>query len=246
MDHAERIVWAIDLGTRPYGEIWSLQEELVALRQTESVPDLLLLLEHEPVVTLGKSGHQDHVLVSSQEMGHRGVSFFRVDRGGDATFHGPGQLVGYPILDLTRHGKDVHLYCRKLEEVGIRILSDYGLSGERKTGLTGVWVKEEKVMAIGVGVKRWISFHGLALNVSTDLEYFRLIHPCGIRDRGVTSLSRLLQREAPLGEVKEALLRHFSCLFEVRVEKKAEAEIFEVMHGKGKEALLAGAEGPSA
>jgi len=244
LDRAEGILWAVDLGLRPYGEIWSLQEKLVALRQRESVPDLLLLLEHGPVVTLGKGGCPDHILVSAREMGQRGVDFFRVDRGGDATFHGPGQIVGYPILDLTRHGKDVHLYCRKLEEVGIRILSDYGLSGERKSGLTGVWVGEEKVMAIGVGVKRWVSFHGLALNVSIDLDYFHLIHPCGIKDRGVTSFSHLLQREVSLGQVKEALLHHFSSLFETKLARMHEAEILEVMREKERETLLAGAKGP--
>ena len=221
--------------------------DLVVLRQTEAIADVLLLVEHEPVFTLGKGGRQDHILISLQEMARRGISLHRVDRGGDVTFHGPGQVVAYPILDLTAHGRDVHLYCRKLEEIGLRILSDYGLMGRRMPGLTGVWVGEEKIMAIGVGVKRWVSFHGLAFNVNTDLEYFRLIHPCGIKDRGVTSLARLLKREIPLHEVKEALLHRFSSLFETNmVQKMDEAEIFEVMYGKGKEALLAGTKGPQA
>jgi lipoyl(octanoyl) transferase len=223
-----------------------LQADLVVLRQTESIPDLLLLVEHEPVFTLGKGGRRDHILISSQEMARRRICLHRVDRGGDVTFHGPGQVVAYPILDLTAHGRDVHLYCRKLEEVGLRILSDYGLMGRRTPGLTGVWVGEEKIMAIGVGVKRWVSFHGLAFNVNTDLEYFRLIHPCGIKDRGVTSLARLLKREIPLQEVKEALLHRFSSLFETNMVQMDEAEIFEVMCGKGKEALLAGTKGPQA
>lgn len=246
MNCAERTLWAIDLGLRPYQEIWSLQADLVVLRQTESIADLLLLVEHEPVFTLGKGGRRDHILISSQEMARRGISLHRVDRGGDVTFHGPGQVVAYPILDLTAHGRDVHLYCRKLEEMGLGILSDYGLMGRRMPGLTGVWVGEEKIMAIGVGVKRWVSFHGLAFNVNTDLEYFRLIHPCGIKDRGVTSLACLLKREIPLQEVKEVLLHRFSSLFETNMVRMDEAEIFEVMYGKGKEALLAGTKGPQA
>ena len=244
MNPAERILWVADLGLRPYGEIWSLQEDLVALRQRESVPDFLLLVEHEPVFTLGKGGRQDHILISSQEIARREISVHRVDRGGDVTFHGPGQMVAYPILDLSAHGKDVHLYCRKLEEVGLRILSDYGFSGKRVPGLTGVWVGEDKIMAIGVGVKRWIAFHGLAFNVNTDLDCFRLIHPCGIKNRGVTSLAHLMQREIPMEEVKEILLHHFSSLFETRILRMRATEIFEVMHGKGKEALLAGTKGP--
>ena len=241
---AQRTLWVTDLGLRPYSEIWSLQEDLVALRQRESVPDLLLLVEHEPVFTLGKGGRQDHILISSEEMARRGISAHRVDRGGDVTFHGPGQMVAYPILDLSFHGKDVHLYCRKLEEAGLRILSDYGLIGRRVPGFTGVWVGEDKIMAIGVGVKRWISYHGLAFNVNTDLDCFRFIHPCGIKDRGVTSLARLLQREIPMEEVKETLLHHFASLFETSIARIRETEIFEVMHGKGKETLLAGTKGP--
>jgi len=244
MNPAGRILWVVDLGLRRYSEIWSLQEDLVALRQRGSVPDLLLLVEHEPVLTLGKGGRQDHILISSQEMARRGISVHRVDRGGDVTFHGPGQMVAYPILDLSSHGKDVHLYCRKLEELGLRILSDHGLIGRRMPGLTGVWVGEEKIMAIGVGVKKWVSFHGLAFNVNTDLKYFRLIHPCGIEDRGVTSLARLLQKEIPMEEVKEALLHHFSSLFETKLARMHEAEILEVMREKERETLLAGAKGP--
>jgi lipoate-protein ligase B len=153
-------------------------------------------------------------------------------------------MVAYPILDLSSHGKDVHLYCRKLEELGLRILSDHNLIGRRMPGLTGVWVGEEKIMAIGVGVKKWVSFHGLAFNVNTDLKYFRFIHPCGIDDRGVTSLARLLQKEIPMEEVKEALFHHFSSLFETELVRMHEAEILEVMHEREKETLLAGAKGP--
>ena len=244
MNPAERILWIADLGLRPYSEIWSLQEDLVALRQRGSVPDLLLLVEHEPVFTLGKGGRQDHILISSQEMARRGISVHRVDRGGDVTFHGPGQMVAYPILDLSAHGKDVHLYCRQLEEVGLQILSDYGLTGKRVPRLTGVWVGEDKIMAIGVGVKKWISYHGLAFNVNTDLDCFRLIHPCGIKDRGVTSLAHLLRREIPMEEVKETLLHHFASLFATRIVRMCETAIFEVMHDKGKETLLADTKGP--
>lgn len=246
MSQAQKILWVADLGLHPYGEIWSLQQDLVCLRQAGSVPDLLLLLEHEPVLTLGKGGRAEHILIAPEELVRRGVDFRRVDRGGDVTFHGPGQVVAYPILDLTQQGRDVHLYCRGLEEVGLRILSDYGLSGQRVKGLTGVWVGEEKVMAIGVGVRRWVSFHGMAFNVNTNLDYFRLIHPCGIKDRGVTSLARLLNREIPLDEVKERLLHHFSSVFRAKIQRICETEIIEVAHGERQEAALAGAKGPPA
>jgi len=239
-------LWVIDLGLRPYGEIWSLQEDLIWMRREGMVPDLLLLLEHDPVITLGKGGRAEHILLAEGELAPRGISVHRVDRGGDVTFHGPGQMVAYPILDLTHQGRDAHLYCRRLEELGLRILSDYGLRGQRIPGLTGVWVGEEKVMAIGVGVKKWISFHGLAFNVNTDLEYFQLIHPCGIKDRGVTSLSRLLQREICLAEVRERLIHHFSCLFGVEIQKIGEAELQEEVRRARQEAPLVGAKGTSA
>jgi lipoate-protein ligase B len=241
----EKGIWVIDLGRRGYDEIWRVQEELVCLRQEGRVPDLLLMLEHEPVITLGKAGRAENILIPEEELIRRGISLYRVDRGGDATFHGPGQVVTYPILDLTQYGRDVHRYCRNLEEVGLRILSDYGFTGQRAPGLTGVWVGEEKVMAIGVGVKRWVSYHGLAFNVSTDVRYFHLIHPCGIRDRGVTSLGRLLKREIPLPEVKERLLSHFSCLFGVKPRGVSEAELREEMRNDGQETLLVSAEGTS-
>ncbi|MDH7499569.1 MAG: lipoyl(octanoyl) transferase LipB, partial [candidate division NC10 bacterium] len=211
-----------------------------------AVPDLLLLLEHEPVITLGKSGRAEHIRVSEEELARRGIALHRVDRGGDVTFHGPGQMVAYPILDLTQHGKDVHLYCRRLEEVGLKVLSDYGVSGQRVPGLTGVWVGEEKVMAIGIGVKRWVSLHGVAFNVNTDLECFRLIDPCGIKERGVTSLGSLLKREVPLPEVQERWIHHFSCVFGAKVQRASEADLIEEMRCGRQEALLAGAEGTPA
>jgi len=246
MGRNERSLWVVELGLRPYGEIWSLQEDLNTLRWKGLVPDLLLLLEHEPVITLGKSGRAEHIRVSAEELVRRGIALHRVDRGGDVTFHGPGQMVAYPILDLTHHGRDVHLYCRRLEEVGLKVLSDYGVSGQRMPGLTGVWVGEEKVMAIGVGVKRWVSLHGVAFNVNADLNFFRLIHPCGIKDRGITSLSCLLKRKIPLSEVKERWLYHFARLFEVEVQRMSEAKLFEEMRRGRQEAVLAGAKGATA
>jgi len=241
-----RSLWVVDLGLRPYGEVWSLQEDLIWMRQEGMTPDLLILVEHEPVITLGKAGRAEHILIPTEELARRGISLHRVDRGGDVTFHGPGQVVAYPILDLTHQGRDVHLYCRRLEEVGLRTLSDYGLRGERVSGLPGVWVGEEKVMAIGVGVKRWISCHGLAFNVNTNLEYFHLIHPCGIKDRGVTSLSRLLKREIPLKEVKERLLHHFSCLFGLQIQERKEAELQLEIRRAREETLLVSAKGTPA
>lgn len=183
----------------------------------------LLFVEHPPVYTLGKSGREENILISQEDMKERGMSFYRTNRGGDITFHGPEQIVGYPILDLERFYTDIGKYLRNLEEVIIETIAEYGLKGERSAGETGVWLdagikgKERKICAMGVRCSRWITMHGFALNVNTDLSYFGNIVPCGIQDKQVTSLERELKRKVPLSEVKEKLKRNFEKVFEVTI-----------------------------
>jgi lipoyl(octanoyl) transferase len=238
-----------DLGQMEYQQAWDYQEALLQenvrikadARQRAEVlavgavagndrvdggretTHYLLLVEHPPVYTLGKSGHIGNVLIDEEQMGEKGIQFFRTNRGGDITFHGPGQLVGYPILDLERFYTDIGRYLRNLEEVTIAVLAGYGIRGERSPGETGVWIepgnkgRERKICAIGVRCSRWVTMHGFALNVNTDLGYFGNIVPCGIQDKQVTSLSRELGRQVPLEEVKAAWMREFEKVFGVEL-----------------------------
>ena len=186
------------MGLVPYGEALEFQRTLVEARKADRIPDQLLLLQHPPVITLGAKVRNDrsHVLATDEALDEAGVSLFEAGRGGDVTYHGPGQLVGYPILDLRPDRCDVHRYVRDLEEVMIAIAAGFGVRAERVPGLTGAWVGRNKLAAIGVRISRWITSHGFALNVSTDLAHFGLIVPCGIADRGVTSLGELARRGA--------------------------------------------------
>lgn len=201
------------LGRVPYEEALELQARLVAQRQRGEVPDTLLLLEHDPVFTLGRNARAEHLLHSAEALRARGFGVFETGRGGDVTYHGPGQVVGYPILDLSPDRQDVHRYVRDLEEVMIRTCADYGLAATRVPGLTGAWLGTEKVGAIGVRISRWVTSHGFALNVATDLAPFDLIVPCGIPDRGVTSLERRLGRKVALPEVMRRLADHVAEVF---------------------------------
>jgi lipoyl(octanoyl) transferase len=202
------------LGRVPYGDALELQAELVRQRRAGEIPDQLVLLEHPHVITLGSGSHEEHVLVSEEERAERGIELFDTGRGGDVTYHGPGQLVGYPIMDLKPDRCDLHRYLRDLEEMLIGVLAEFGLDGSRKEGLTGVWVGDRKLAAIGVRVSSgWITSHGYALNVSTDLSYFGTIVPCGIRDHGVGSISGEVGREVPMAEVEAAAVRSFARVF---------------------------------
>ncbi len=207
------------LGSVPYGEGLTMQEELVRRRQSGDIPDQLLLLEHPHVITLGTSSQAEHLLLSPQEREARGIDLFEVGRGGDVTYHGPGQLVGYPILDLKPDRKDLHRYLRDLEEVLIRSLDIFGIGARREEGLTGVWVPEGKLAAIGVRVSSgWITSHGFALNVDPALEYFSTIVPCGIQEREVTSMARVLGRPLGVKEVVPVLLQAFQEVFQRTVD----------------------------
>jgi lipoyl(octanoyl) transferase len=203
------------LGTVEYQAALDLQKQLVEDRKNGRIPDQLLLLEHPPVITLGVKTRNDrsHVLGTPESLAAQGVALFETGRGGDVTYHGPGQLVGYPILDLKPDRCDVHRYVRDLEEVLIHAVADFGITAGRIPGLTGIWVDDEKLAAIGVRISRWVTSHGFALNVCTDLSGFGLIVPCGITDKGVTSMERLLGRLVPMAEVENAIAARFEGVF---------------------------------
>ena len=236
----KQTVWLQQLGLVSYKQAWDYQEQLLQqnlglkaeARRCEldtgsaasaATRHHLLLLEHPPVYTLGKSGDMAHVLISEAERKERGIEFFPTNRGGDITFHGPQQLVGYPILDLEKFETDIGKYLRKLEEVIIRTMAAYGLKGERSSGETGVWLepdvpgRERKICAMGVRCSRWITMHGFAFNVNTDLNYFRHIVPCGIENKQVTSLQHELGREVPMQEVMQRVQQNFEAIFDVQL-----------------------------
>lgn len=198
-----------------YDAAFELQRRLLEERRSGARPDTLLLLSHPPVVTVGRGSSPGHVRVSERELLRRGIALRETDRGGDVTFHGPGQIVGYVIFELREHGQDLHRFLRRIEEVVLRALAAFGIEGRRIAGLTGVWVADCKICAIGIKVSRWISMHGFALNVSTDLSYFDVIVPCGISDRGVTSLAALLGRPVERRQVENALVNAFADEFEL-------------------------------
>ena len=202
-------------GLVPYEAALALQADLVAARKAGTIPDTLVLLQHPPVITLGVKVRQsrEHVLATDDALRTQGIALFEAGRGGDVTYHGPGQLVGYPILDLKPDRMDAHKYVRDLEEVLIGVCADLDLDAGRRSGMTGVWVGDEKVAAIGVRLSRWVTSHGFALNVSTDLDHFGLIVPCGITEFGVTSLARLLGTPPPMAEVEERVVHHLCRVF---------------------------------
>ena len=215
-----------DLGTMAYAEALGLQRAVAKARISgELDEDLLLLVEHPPVVTLGRSFKERHLLASPALLVNRGVELFEVERGGDVTFHGPGQLVGYPIVDLKRHKRDLHWYLRQVEEALIRSMAPFGLAGERRAGLTGVWSEGRKLASIGVHARDWVTWHGFALNVTTDLRYFDLIVPCGIDAVEMSSIGRELERrgeaaadaDALLATVKENVAAGFGDVFTLEV-----------------------------
>jgi lipoyl(octanoyl) transferase len=211
------------LGVVSYGEALELQKHLVDERKSNEIPDQLLLLEHPPVITLGVKTRNDrtHVVATPETLDEQGVEVFESGRGGDVTYHGPGQLVGYPIMDLRPDRCDVHRYVRDLEEVLIRVAGGFGVDAARVPGLTGVWVGNEKLAAIGVRIARWVTSHGFALNVSTNLAHFNLIVPCGIADKGVTSLERLIGRPIAMDEVADLTADVFAAVFGRSLKKSA-------------------------
>jgi lipoyl(octanoyl) transferase len=203
-------------GRLDYKEALDLQEKLMYQRQQNEIPDTLILLEHTPVLTLGRRGEYENILLSKETLEAQGVKIYEVSRGGDVTYHGPGQIVGYPIMDLSQMGKDVKEYVYKIEEVFIRLLlNEFGIKADRdEKKYTGVWVGNEKITAIGIAVKRWVTMHGFAFNVNTDLSHFHWINPCGITDKGVTSVQKLLGREMDFAKMNELVIKYFVEVFE--------------------------------
>jgi lipoyl(octanoyl) transferase len=219
-----------NLGVQSYKKTWDYQEELlqqkVKAKQFSSTQnDYLLFVEHHPVFTLGKNGKEKNLLVNENFLAQKGIEYFHINRGGDITFHGPQQLVGYPILDLDNYKTDLGWYLRSLEEVIILTIKDYGLIGERSKGETGVWLdasikgKERKICALGIRCSRWITMHGFALNVNVDLNYFSLITPCGIADKTVTSIEKEVGYKVDMNDVKQKLIQHFEEVFNVEIVK---------------------------
>jgi len=221
----------IDLGLIGYAEAWSLQKRIVASRKAAAIEDVLLVCEHPHVITQGRNGKREHLLASEHVLRQKGVEYYETSRGGDITYHGPGQIVGYPILNLGAIRRDVVWYVRMLEEVMIRATSEFGITAERVAGKTGIWVKsgdtEEKLAAIGVHISRWVTSHGFAYNVSTDLRYFDLIVPCGIADRKATSLEKLLGRSVEQEEVAPRIARHLGELFGLEMQEASKKEMLE-------------------
>lgn len=205
------------LGCIAYGDAHALQERLVEARKAGTLGDTVLLLEHPKVITMGRKASREHILMSGEALREGGYELHETGRGGDVTFHGPGQLVVYPIIDLKPDREDVRRYVRDLEETMIRVCADYGVNAERSEGLNGTWVGQRKVGAVGVRISQWVTMHGMALNVNTDLSSFAAIVPCGITDRGVTSLSQELQRPLAFDEVADKTVRHFARLFDAEL-----------------------------
>jgi lipoyl(octanoyl) transferase len=211
----DRLLQVEYLGRRAYGEVLELQRAFAAERIAGTRPDTLLLVEHDPVVTLGRSTKREHLLLSEKALAARGVELFDIERGGDVTFHGPGQLVGYPIFDLQRHKPDLHWYLRQVEQALIEALATYDIVGGRVEKYTGVWVENRKIASIGVHARSWVTWHGFALNVSTDLSYFDMMVPCGIPQVTMTSISRELGRAVSLEEVAERVTSAFTSVFDL-------------------------------
>lgn len=229
---SDKTVFFQDLGTIEYKQAWDYQESLLQQNvlfkrnhQPQKTVNHLLFCEHPPVYTLGKSGKEEHLLINNRMLQEKGIAFFHTNRGGDITFHGPEQVVGYPVLDLEKFFTDIGRYLRSLEEVIILTIGEYGIKGDRSPGETGVWIepqikyKARKICAMGVRCSRWITMHGFALNVNTDLNYFNYIIPCGISDKQVTSIEKELGRKVPVGEVKAKLIKNFENVFEAKIEQ---------------------------
>lgn len=215
----------VDLGQRNFKEVWNIQKLLHQRRLAGEVADTLLLVEHNPVITLGKSGKNDNILIPDSSLKEKGVDFYRIERGGDVTYHGPGQLVGYPIFNIKERLVGIKLFIERIEEAIIATLAEFKIKGEKKEKMVGVWTKAGKICSIGIAIKRWVSFHGFALNVNNDLKYFDLIYPCGFKNIKMTSIAEILKREISMDCVKNATIRKFAIVFKSTVEERCLEEI---------------------
>lgn len=219
------MAYLVNLQLTEYGETEVFQQALVTARQEGSIPDVILFLEHQSVITVGRAGGIENLILSQKELNSRGIQVYRTGRGGNITYHGPGQLVIYPIINLTEHKCDLHWYVRRLEQAVINYLADHNIIGTTVQGRTGVWVGNEKIAAIGIAIRRWITYHGLALNVNTDLTNFNYIIPCGLKDYGVTSMECLLGKQISLKEVRYNLARHLDKLLSLNLTEISEMEL---------------------
>jgi lipoyl(octanoyl) transferase len=231
LNRSEKNCWVTDLGLIAYGPACELQRELVEARKAAAIPDVLLLCEHPHVITLGRNAKREHLRASRRALEQMRVELRSSDRGGDITYHGPGQIVAYPILDLAEHRRDVRWYVEQLEEVMILVSADFGIAAKRIGGKHGAWIDgpagEEKIGALGVHLSRWVTSHGLAYNACADLRYFDLVVPCGIQGKGVTSLERSLGHTVKMSEVRERLACHFSAIFNRNLQHLTGAELAE-------------------
>jgi lipoate-protein ligase B len=226
IEFMERRGYIIDLGVVDYEKTWDLQHQLWSRRVEEELPDLLLILEHPHVITLGRRGNRSNLIATSEVLGALKIPIFHVERGGDVTYHGPGQIVVYPILYLKEYGYRIVRYVDQLEEVILRVLRDFGIEGRRDPMNRGVWVEEEKIASVGVAIRQWISFHGFALNYGTDLTYFDLINPCGLEGKKMTSMAKILGKKISRGELVERISFHFKQTFERGWEEKEFKHLF--------------------
>ena len=215
-----------DLGTIDYKDAWDLQKNLLNSRRKNEIDDILLLLEHPNTYTLGKTADRNNLIAQSKFLDQKKISVYDIDRGGDITYHGPGQIVGYPIIDLAGWNKDTHKYLRAIEEVIIKTCGNFNISAERNEEYTGVWVGDNKIAAIGIKVSRWITMHGFAFNVNTDLSLFDGIIPCGIKEKEVTSLQKELDKTIDINEVKTFILKNFTEVFEYSSAENKDPEEF--------------------
>ncbi|HEX9251774.1 MAG TPA: lipoyl(octanoyl) transferase LipB [Ignavibacteriaceae bacterium] len=222
---AKKLVYC-DLGLIDYKDAWDIQKSVHQLRIENKIDDVLFLLEHPHTYTLGKTADKENLVGDKKYLDENNISVYDIDRGGDITYHGPGQIVGYPIISLTNWKQDTHKYLRAIEEVILRVCTEYNLTGSRVEKYTGVWIENRKICAIGIKVSRWITMHGFAFNVNTDLKLFKGIIPCGISDKEVTSLNRELNKEIRLNDIKEKIIHHFDDIFEYdQIEFKSKEEI---------------------
>ena len=222
----DRSGYIVDLGIIDYGKAWELQHQLWSRRAEGALPDLLLFLEHPHVITLGRRGNRSHLIASPEVLEEMKIPLFHVERGGDVTYHGPGQIVVYPIFDLKEYGYRLIRYIDQLEEVILRVLKDFGIKGRRDPLNRGVWVNGEKIASVGVAIKRWVTFHGLSLNYETNLQYFELINPCGLEDKKMTSMGKILGIGISREQLIERIGFHFKQIFERDWGKKDLSEIF--------------------
>jgi lipoate-protein ligase B len=209
----------LDLGLRDYKEVWDLQKTIHERRVAERTPNLLILVEHNPVITMGKSGKQSSIRFPVDFLKEKGVEYFQIERGGDVTYHGPGQLVGYPIFNVRDGLAGIKPFINGIERAIITMLDDFGIKGYRKEGMIGVWTEQGKICSIGVAVKRWVSYHGFALNVNTDLTYFDLIVPCGLKNVEMTSMEQILGRAISMDDVKSSVIAKFGEVFDQEINE---------------------------